>query len=95
MYTGSYNYTAASTTAGITIATPQLDINTVAAGGGSCLTFKGGLLRAGPESAGAVPGPACYRSELLFFVLLMFAEEFRSDVVDHWLLQMRISSWDD
>lgn len=59
--TGAYTYTAASTTAGITIATPQLDINTVAAGGGSCLSFKGGLLRAGPESAGAVPGPACYR----------------------------------
>ncbi|KAG9084404.1 hypothetical protein FS749_005257, partial [Ceratobasidium sp. UAMH 11750] len=38
-----------------------LDINTVAAGGGSCLTFKNGLFLAGPESAGAEPGPACYR----------------------------------
>ncbi|KAG8710325.1 hypothetical protein FRC09_000187, partial [Ceratobasidium sp. 395] len=42
-------------------ASPQLDINTVAAGGGSCLTFKHGLFLAGPESAGAEPGPACYR----------------------------------
>lgn len=33
----------------------------VAAGGGSCLTYKNGLFRAGPESAGAHPGPACYR----------------------------------
>jgi N-methylhydantoinase A/oxoprolinase/acetone carboxylase beta subunit len=32
-----------------------------AAGGGSCLTFKNGLFRVGPESAGAHPGPAAYR----------------------------------
>ncbi|KAG1782155.1 Hydantoinase/oxoprolinase-domain-containing protein [Suillus placidus] len=37
------------------------NINTVAAGGGSCLTFRNGLFLAGPESAGAQPGPACYR----------------------------------
>jgi 5-oxoprolinase (ATP-hydrolysing) len=33
----------------------------VAAGGGSCLTFRNGMFQAGPESAGAHPGPACYR----------------------------------
>lgn len=39
---------------------PQLDINTVAAGGGSMLFFRNGLFVVGPESAGAHPGPACY-----------------------------------
>ena len=40
---------------------PQLDINTVAAGGGSRLFFVNGLFVVGPESAGAHPGPICYR----------------------------------
>jgi len=40
---------------------PQLDIQTVAAGGGSILSFRAGLLNVGPESASAFPGPACYR----------------------------------
>ncbi|KAI4795937.1 hypothetical protein KUCAC02_029552, partial [Chaenocephalus aceratus] len=40
---------------------PQLDINTVAAGGGSRLFFRSGMFVVGPESAGAHPGPACYR----------------------------------
>ena len=40
---------------------PQLDINTVAAGGGSRLFFRNGLFVVGPESAGAHPGPVCYR----------------------------------
>jgi len=39
----------------------QLDINTVAAGGGSRLFFRVGLFVVGPESAGAHPGPVCYR----------------------------------
>ncbi|BGP19683.1 hypothetical protein JCM10213_001859 [Rhodosporidiobolus nylandii] len=60
-YDGRYEKTYETTTAGISIQTPQLDINTVAAGGGSCLTFRNGLFRAGPESAGAHPGPVCYR----------------------------------
>jgi len=38
-----------------------LDINTVAAGGGSRLFFRSGLFVVGPESAGAHPGPTCYR----------------------------------
>lgn len=50
------------TTAGVTIAAPQLDVNTVAAGGGSALTLRaGGLFAVGPESVGANPGPVCYR----------------------------------
>jgi 5-oxoprolinase (ATP-hydrolysing) len=44
----------------VTIQTPQLDINTVAAGGGSILTWENGLFKVGPRSAGADPGPACY-----------------------------------
>jgi 5-oxoprolinase (ATP-hydrolysing) len=45
----------------VTIQSPQLDINTVAAGGGSRLFFRNGLFVVGPESAGAHPGPGCYR----------------------------------
>jgi 5-oxoprolinase (ATP-hydrolysing) len=40
---------------------PMMSIHTVAAGGGSVLSFDGARLRVGPESAGANPGPACYR----------------------------------
>ena len=47
--------------AGVTIQAPQLDINTVAAGGGSRLFFRRGVFEVGPESAGAHPGPVCYR----------------------------------
>ncbi|KAH7920328.1 hypothetical protein BV22DRAFT_1133174 [Leucogyrophana mollusca] len=60
-FDGRYEVVYETTTAGVTIQSPQLDINTVAAGGGSCLTFRNGLFLAGPESAGAEPGPACYR----------------------------------
>nr|XP_012216316.1 PREDICTED: 5-oxoprolinase [Linepithema humile]XP_012216317.1 PREDICTED: 5-oxoprolinase [Linepithema humile] len=60
-YGGSYEHVYESTTAGIAIQAPQLDVNTVAAGGGSMLFFKSGLFAVGPESAGAHPGPACYK----------------------------------
>lgn len=60
-FSGRYEVVYETTTAGVTIQSPQLDINTVAAGGGSCLTFRNGLILAGPESAGAEPGPTCYR----------------------------------
>ncbi|MDJ0349589.1 hydantoinase/oxoprolinase family protein [Cryobacterium sp. PH29-G1] len=44
------------------IALPMVDINTIGAGGGSIASVdEGGLLRVGPQSAGATPGPACYR----------------------------------
>ncbi|KAK6622554.1 hypothetical protein RUM44_002366 [Polyplax serrata] len=62
-YAGSYEHVFESNTAGVTIQAPQLDINTVAAGGGSMLFFRNGLFQTGPESAGAHPGPACYRKE--------------------------------
>ncbi|VVC94662.1 unnamed protein product [Leptidea sinapis] len=60
-YAGTLEHVHEATTAGVTIQAPQLDINTVAAGGGSMLFFRSGLFVAGPESAGAEPGPACYR----------------------------------
>ncbi|KAM8966221.1 5-oxoprolinase [Pelodytes ibericus] len=60
-YAGEYEHVFEATTAGISIQAPQLDVNTVAAGGGSMLFFRSGLFVVGPESAGAHPGPACYR----------------------------------
>ena len=47
--------------AGVRLRTPMMSIHTVAAGGGSILSFDNGRFRVGPESAGANPGPACYR----------------------------------
>lgn len=58
---GRYEHVFETTTAGVTIQSPQLDINTVAAGGGSRLFYRNELFVVGPESAGAHPGPACYR----------------------------------
>src|SRR5213078_2605243 len=46
--------------AGVKLRSPMLDVETVAAGGGSILTFDGMRARAGPMSAGAIPGPAAY-----------------------------------
>ncbi|MCJ1306051.1 hypothetical protein MMC08_008869, partial [Hypocenomyce scalaris] len=60
-YDGKFEHTFENTTAGITVMAPQLDINTVAAGGGSILFWRHGLFVVGPDSAGAHPGPACYR----------------------------------
>jgi 5-oxoprolinase (ATP-hydrolysing) len=60
-YAGAYEHVFESTTAGVTIQAPQLDVNTVAAGGGSMLFFRSGLFVVGPESASAHPGPVCYR----------------------------------
>lgn len=58
---GKFDHVFETTTAGITIQSPQLDINTVAAGGGSILQFKNGLFQVGPDSASSHPGPTCYR----------------------------------
>ena len=60
---GRYEHVFETTTAGVTIQSPQLDINTVAAGGGSRLFWRNGLFVVGPESASAHPGPACYRKD--------------------------------
>ncbi|EPE34303.1 hypothetical protein GLAREA_09997 [Glarea lozoyensis ATCC 20868] len=60
-YGGLLTHTLENVIAGVTVQSPQLDITTVAAGGGSILTYRNGLFNAGPQSAGAHPGPACYR----------------------------------
>lgn len=60
-YGGQLEHVFESVTAGVTIQSPQLDINTVAAGGGSILYWRNGLFAVGPESASSHPGPACYR----------------------------------
>ncbi|ODV59527.1 5-oxoprolinase [Ascoidea rubescens DSM 1968] len=58
---GKFDHVFETVTAGVTIQSPQLDINTVAAGGGSRLFYKNGLFVVGPESAGSHPGPTSYR----------------------------------
>jgi len=63
-FDGQYEVVYETTTAGVTIQ-PQLDINTVAAGG-SCLTFRSRLFLAGPESAGAQPGLGCCRCARIY-----------------------------
>ncbi|SPO04362.1 related to 5-oxoprolinase [Cephalotrichum gorgonifer] len=60
-FDGKFDYLTETNIAGRTISVPMLNISTVAAGGGSILFARNGLLVAGPESAGAHPGPACYR----------------------------------
>ncbi|KAL6411679.1 hypothetical protein AUP68_05396 [Ilyonectria robusta] len=60
-FDGKYDYLAQTSIAGRSITVPMLNIATVAAGGGSILFARNGLLVVGPESAGAYPGPACYR----------------------------------
>ncbi|MEC8594239.1 MAG: hydantoinase/oxoprolinase family protein, partial [SAR324 cluster bacterium] len=62
-YGGDWEHTHESETAGVRIQAPQLDIRTVAAGGGSRLFFRQGRFEVGPESAGAHPGPVCYRKQ--------------------------------
>ncbi|HEU0191318.1 MAG TPA: hydantoinase B/oxoprolinase family protein [Mycobacterium sp.] len=58
---GGYERVFATEVAGVRLRAPMLDIHTVAAGGGSILHFDGSRYRVGPDSAGARPGPACYR----------------------------------
>ena len=60
-YAGEYERAYETEVAGVRMRAPMLRIHTVAAGGGSICRFEGGRLRVGPQSAGADPGPACYR----------------------------------
>ena len=60
-FDGSYERTFETEVAGVRIRAPMMLIHTVAAGGGSLLQFDGARFRVGPQSAGANPGPACYR----------------------------------
>ncbi len=60
-YAGSYERAFETEVAGVRMRAPMMNIHTVAAGGGSILSFREGRFQVGPESAGANPGPACYR----------------------------------
>lgn len=60
-YAGQYERSFETEIAGVRMRAPMLEIHTVAAGGGSILSFDGERYRAGPDSAGANPGPASYR----------------------------------
>ena len=61
-YAGQFELGDESVVAGVRIRAPMMQIHTVAAGGGSICRFDGMRFRVGPESAGASPGPACYRN---------------------------------
>lgn len=61
LYAGEYERRDETVIGGVRVAVPMLRIDTVAAGGGSICRFDGGRFVVGPQSAGAVPGPACYR----------------------------------
>lgn len=60
-YAGHLEHIYETVVSEVNLQTPQLDISTVAAGGGSMLFWKNGIFVVGPESAGSDPGPACYR----------------------------------
>ncbi len=60
-YNGEYERSFETMVAGVRMRAPMMHIHTVAAGGGSILHFDGARYRVGPDSAGANPGPACYR----------------------------------
>ena len=60
-YAGVFERSFETEVAGVRMRAPMMDIHTVAAGGGSICTFRDGRFQVGPESAGADPGPACYR----------------------------------
>ncbi|MGR8929507.1 MAG: hydantoinase B/oxoprolinase family protein [Gammaproteobacteria bacterium] len=62
-YAGELERTFDNEIAGVRLSAPMMQIHTVAAGGGSVLHFDGFRYRVGPDSAGANPGPACYRRE--------------------------------
>ena len=60
-YAGRFERQFETSVAGVRVRAPMMSIHTVAAGGGSVIHFDGMRLRVGPHSAGADPGPACYR----------------------------------
>ncbi|MFE1485687.1 hydantoinase B/oxoprolinase family protein [Streptomyces fimicarius] len=60
-YAGAFERELGTEVAGVRMRAPMMSIHTVAAGGGSVLHFDGSRYRVGPDSAGAHPGPACYR----------------------------------
>jgi 5-oxoprolinase (ATP-hydrolysing) len=60
-FNGQFERSFETEVAGVRMRAPMMHIHTIAAGGGSILKFEDGRFQVGPESAGANPGPACYR----------------------------------
>ena len=60
-FAGDYERSFETEVAGVRMRVPMMRIHTVAAGGGSILFYDGTRFRVGPQSAGADPGPKCYR----------------------------------
>ncbi len=60
-FAGEYERAFDTAVGGVRVRAPMMSIHSIAAGGGSIIRFDGARLRVGPESAGANPGPACYR----------------------------------
>jgi 5-oxoprolinase (ATP-hydrolysing) len=60
-YSGDYERSYDSEVAGVRLRAPMMRIHTIAAGGGSHLRYSDGRYQVGPDSAGANPGPVCYR----------------------------------
>ena len=73
-YAGRYEHVFESTTGGVTVQSPQLDINTVAAGGGSRLFYRGGLFVVGPESAG---GTVLFCEVIVLSCLMILISSFK------------------
>ena len=61
LFSGDFEFVNYTEIAGVRIRSPMIRIHTIAAGGGSILRFDSGRFQVGPDSAGADPGPACYR----------------------------------
>ncbi|MCF6271754.1 MAG: hydantoinase B/oxoprolinase family protein [Rhodobacteraceae bacterium] len=59
-FAGEYERVLNTEVAGVRITAPMMNIHTVAAGGGSLLSYESGRMQVGPKSAGANPGPVCY-----------------------------------
>ena len=62
-WSGEYERSNDSEVAGVRLRAPMMKIHTIAAGGGSILQYKDQRYQVGPDSAGANPGPACYRRD--------------------------------
>jgi 5-oxoprolinase (ATP-hydrolysing) len=60
-FAGEYERAFDTEVGGVRVRAPMMSIHSIAAGGGSIIHFDGARLRVGPQSAGATPGPACYR----------------------------------
>ncbi|KAF5391087.1 hypothetical protein D9757_003135 [Collybiopsis confluens] len=75
-YSGHLEHVFETTTAQVTILSPSLDVSSIAAGGGSRLFWENGMFVVGPESAGAHPGPACYRKGLSYILSFQWIEAY-------------------